>query len=184
MLSVTYCKVFDMRFYLHYLSKFLIFVSVLLLSVISAHSEIKGGQTVIVDIDFMEGFEFKKPAGQIILGNPIIADITVRDDKYVFISGKSPGRTNMVVYGRDGKVSERYILVVRDPNAYLTVYQGGMNKVHFDCEPLCQRVLRIEDSGEAAEAQRSKIQAQIEMIDGRARQAKAEEAAEQQQKGQ
>jgi hypothetical protein len=90
----------------------------------------------------------------------------------------------MVVYGRDGKVSERYILVVRDPNAYLTVYQGGMNKLHFDCEPLCQRVLRIEDSGEAAEAQRSKIQAQIEMIDGRARQAKAEEAAEQQQKGQ
>jgi Flp pilus assembly secretin CpaC len=140
------------------------------------------GERIIIDIDFMQGFEFKRPAGQIILGNPIIADITVRDDQYIFISGKSPGRTNMLVYGRDGKISEQFILVVRDPNTYLTVYQGAGNKAHFDCEPQCQRVLRIEDSSTQAEDQRGKIAAQIEMIDGRATQVKSEEALADQQK--
>ncbi|MFT6071512.1 MAG: Flp pilus assembly secretin CpaC [Alphaproteobacteria bacterium] len=141
-------------------------------------------KSIVVDIDFMRGLEFEKPAGQIILGNPIIADITVRDDKFIFISGKSPGRTNMLVYGRDGQLAEQYILVVRDPNTYLTVYQGSGNKSHFDCEPLCQRVLRIEDRGQDAEAQRGRISAQIEMIDSRARQAKSAELLEQQQRGQ
>lgn len=139
-------------------------------------------KNIVIDIDFMEGLKFEKPASQIVLGNPIIADITVRDDKFIFISGKSPGRTNMLVYDRSGELSEQYILVVRDPNAYLTVFHGAENKAHFDCEPLCQRVLRIEDSGEKAESQRGKIAAQIEMIDGRARQAKTEELQEQQQR--
>lgn len=136
---------------------------------------------IVIDIDFMEGLKFKSPASQIVLGNPVIADITVRDDKFIFISGKSPGKTNMLVYGRDGELSEKYLLIVRDPNAYLTVFHGAGNKAHFGCEPLCQRVLRIEDKGQEAEDQRSKIAAQIEMIDGRARQAKAEELQEQQQ---
>ena len=88
----------------------------------------------------------------------------------------------MLVYGRDGKISEQFILVVRDPNTYLTVYQGAENKAHFDCEPQCQRVLRIEDSSTQAESQRSKITAQIDMIDGRATQVKSEEALADQQK--
>lgn len=147
-----------------------------------ASAEQTGDHKILIDIDFMEGFAFKKPATQIILGNPIIADVTVRDDQYIFLSGKSPGRTNMIVYGRDGKISEQYIVVVRDPNAYLTVYHGAANKAHFDCEPQCQRVLRIEDSGEQAESQRGKISAQIEMIDGRSRQVKSEEVLADQQK--
>ena len=84
----------------------------------------------------------------------------------------------MLVYGADGKISEKYILVVRDPNTYLTLYQGTTGKSHFDCEPRCQRVLRIEDSGEAAGSQREKISSQLEMIDGRATQASSNEKRE------
>jgi Flp pilus assembly secretin CpaC len=168
-----------MRFISQLIFKFLIIILTLFLTFQLSYAE-----SIIVDIDFMRGLQFKKPAGQIILGNPIIADITVRDDKFIFISGKSPGRTNMLVYGRDGELTEQYILVVRDPNAYLTVFQGAENKSHFDCEPLCQRVLRIEDRGQDAEAQRGRVSAQIEMIDGRARQANSQELLEQQQQSQ
>ena len=130
---------------------------------------------IMIDIDYMEGFTLQKPAGQIVIGNPVIADITVRDDQYIFISGKSPGRTNMLVYGRDGNLQERYTIYVRDPNTYLTVYTGAENKLHYDCLPQCQRVLRIEDKGSDAESQRAKISSQLEMIDGRAQKAKAAE---------
>ncbi len=123
---------------------------------------------ILLDIDYTEGFQLKSKASQIVIGNPVIADITVRDDKYIFLSGKSPGRTNMLVYGSDGALKERYNVMVRDPNTYLTVFQGAQDKTHYDCLPNCQRVLRIEDSGTAAEDQRAKISANLQMIDGRA----------------
>jgi Flp pilus assembly secretin CpaC len=170
-----------MRFSVLYMNRLLCLIGVLCLSTITVFAQTKNSNTITLDIDFMEGFQLKQPASQIILGNPIIADITVRDDQYIFISGKSPGRTNMLVYGRDGKVAEKYILAVRDPDVYLTVYKGTESKAHFDCAPLCQRVLRIEDSSSEADAQRSKVEAQIQMIDGRSQQAKSEEAAEQQE---
>ncbi len=163
------------------MNRLLCFIGVLFLSTMTVSAQTRNSKTITLDIDFMEGFQLKQPASQIILGNPIIADITVRDDQYIFISGKSPGRTNMLVYGRDGKIAEKYILAVRDPDVYLTVYKGTESKAHFDCEPLCQRVLRIEDSNSEADTQRSKVEAQIQMIDGRSQQAKSEEAAEQQE---
>ena len=79
---------------------------------------------ILIDIDFTEGFLLSRPAGQIVLGNPLIADIKVQDDRQLFLIGKSPGRTNMLIYGRDGQLQERHILMVRDPNTYLTYYKG------------------------------------------------------------
>lgn len=162
-------------------SKILTIIVLLTISSTSLLAEPEKHKNIVIDIDFMRGLTFQRPASQIILGNPIIADITVKDDKNIFLSGKSPGRTNMLIYGRDGELSEQFTLVVRDPNAYLTVFQGSKDRSHFDCEPLCQRVLRIEDRGQSAEEQRGRIAAQIEMIDGRARQSRSEELVEQQQ---
>ena len=136
---------------------------------------------ILVDIDYTEGFRLESRASQIVIGNPVIADVTVRDEKYIFISGKSPGRTNMLVYGRDGKLKERYTVMVRDPNTYLTVQKGASDRLHYDCLPNCQRVLRIEDSGTAAEDQRAKISANLQMIDGRAQKAQADEQLQNQQ---
>jgi|GEM_PF-3918488 len=161
-------------------SKLLVALSIFFCFLTYGYAAPLKNKNIIVDIDFMHGLEFARPAGQIILGNPVIADITVRDDEYIFISGKSPGRTNMLVYGRDGKISEQFTLVVRDPSAYLTLYKGANDRANFDCEPLCQRVLRIEDRGNAAEEQRARIQAQIQMIDGRAQNSRSEELIQQQ----
>lgn len=161
---------------------FLQSIAFLILGIVSVYAEPTYTKKILVDIDFMEGFTFQNPASQIVLGNPIIADITVRDEQSIFISGKSPGRTHMLVYGHDGKISERYIVVVRDPDIYLTVYQGAQNKAHFDCEPLCQRVLRIEDSASQAQDQSGKIAAQMGLVEGRSTQVRAEEAAVAQQR--
>lgn len=168
-----------MRFYFQFFLKCIVFI---LLSISTGFSQQGYNKKIMIDIDFMEAFKLQNPASQIVIGNPIIADITVRDEQSIFISGKSPGRTHMLVYGHDGEIVERYILVVRDPDIYLTVYQGAENKAHFDCEPLCQRVLRIEDSASQAADQSGKISAQIGLSEGRASAAKAEEAIVDQQK--
>ena len=136
------------------------------------HSSVKNptSQDIVIDIDYTEGFSLERPAGQIVLGNPIIADVKVRDESNIFIIGKSPGRTNMLVYGRDGSLQARHTIIVRDPNTYLTVFSGAGNKAHYDCMPNCQRVMRIEDSGTAYEEQSQKVLSHIQQIDGQANQ--------------
>ena len=135
---------------------------------------------IVIDIDFTEGFLLSRPAGQIVLGNPMIADIKVQDDRQLFLIGKSPGRTNMLVYGRDGQLQERHTLMVRDPNTYLTYYKGSGERLHYDCLPNCQRVLRIEDEGPGYGSQMDKILNHMQQIDSRADNAAAQEVPVQQ----
>jgi hypothetical protein len=134
-------------------------------------------QNAQIDIDYTEGFTLAKPAGQIVIGNPLVADIKVQDDKNIFIIGKSPGRTNMLVYGRDGTLQARHTIFVRDPNTYLTVYSGAGNKLHYDCLPLCQRVVRIEDTGPGYEEQSAKVTSSIDRIEQRADKSTTQDAA-------
>ena len=135
---------------------------------------------ILIDIDFTEGFLLSRPAGQIVLGNPLIADIKVQDDRQLFLIGKSPGRTNMLIYGRDGQLQERHILMVRDPNTYLTYYKGSAERLHYDCLPNCQRVLRIEDEGPGYGSQMDKILNHMQQVDSRADNAAAQEVPLQQ----
>lgn len=130
---------------------------------------------IIIDIDFTEGFLLSRPAGQIVLGNPLIADIKVQDDRQLFLIGKSPGRTNMLVYGRDGQLQERHTLMVRDPNTYVTYFKGSAERLHYDCLPDCQRVLRIQDEGPGYGSQMDKILNHMQQIDSRADSAAAQE---------
>jgi hypothetical protein len=123
---------------------------------------------IVVDSDYMEGFRLKNAAGQIVIGNPIVADVIVRDDQYIFISGKSAGRTNMLVYGKDGDLKERYVIMVRDSATYLTLYKGAENRAHYDCLPYCQRVLSMQDSSDENSAQLQKISSNLTFVDERA----------------
>lgn len=130
---------------------------------------------ILIDIDFTEGFLLSRPAGQIVLGNPLIADIKVQDDRQLFLIGKSPGRTNMLVYGRDGQLQERHTLMVRDPNTYVTYFKGAGERLHYDCLPECQRVLRIQDEGPGYGSQMDKILNHMQQVDSRADNAAAQE---------
>lgn len=147
-------------------------------------NKVLSGNRILIDIDYTEGFALQRPAGQIVLGNPIIADIKVQDDKNIFIVGKSPGRTNMLIYGRDGLLQSRHTIIVRDPNDYVTVYSGAENKLHYDCMPVCQRVLRIEDKGAGYEEQSAKVLSHIDKVDQRADKSSAQDGASNVQIGQ
>lgn len=112
---------------------------------------------ILVEIDYTEGYTISAPASQIVIGNPLIADIKVRDDEKLFIIGKSPGRTNMLIYGQDGTLIERNTVIVRDPAIYVKLYNGASNAEHYDCVPYCQRVVRITDEGTAFQQQIGQI---------------------------
>ena len=66
-----------------------------------------------------------RPAAEIVVGNPSIADVSVQSGKVLVVTGKSFGETNLIVMDADGKVFVSRRLIVQEPRAgFVTVYRG------------------------------------------------------------
>jgi hypothetical protein len=85
-------------------------------------------------------------AASVVVGNPAVADITVFDDRLVFVTGKSYGATNIMVFDATGSVLyANDVKVVRGSQSTLRVVRAG-NAETFDCTPDCRAVLNPGDS--------------------------------------
>ncbi len=102
--------------------------------------------TIDVLIDQASLVKIDRPASDIVVGNPSIADVAVQSSKVLVITGKSFGETNLIVLDADGKVIVSKRLIVSEPRLGLvTVYRGTARQtVH--CSPNCTPPLVIGDA--------------------------------------
>ena len=130
-----------------------------------------------VDTDFLKPIRLTRPVGNLVIGNPFIADVIPRDDTYMFVSGKSAGHTNLLVYDRAGHLVGEYMIYVRSSEQYVSMMKGPKGRSHFECMPRCERVLRIEDSPDETGELAGRITTVRGLITGEAEKAKAGDAA-------
>jgi Flp pilus assembly secretin CpaC len=84
------------------------------------------------------------------IGNPAIAGVSVQNDRFLFVTGRSYGSTNLVVVGANGRVlySGR-VVVTPDETDVVMVTRGG-ETARLECTPLCRPRPDIGD-GQASE---------------------------------
>lgn len=72
------------------------------------------------------------------IGNPTIAGVSVQNDRFLFVTGRSYGTTNLVVVGGNGRVlySGR-VTVVPDETDVVMVTRAG-ETARLECTPLCR----------------------------------------------
>jgi Flp pilus assembly secretin CpaC len=110
-------------------------------------------QDVTVNIDQAALLRLERPAAEIIVGNPSIADVAVQSGKVLVLTGKSYGETNLIVMDADGKVIVSRRLIVQEPNGgFVTVYRGGNDRETLHCAPNCEATLAIGDTPARFEA--------------------------------
>jgi hypothetical protein len=87
--------------------------------------------------------------GAIVIGNPLIADVTLQPGGLVVVTGKGYGSTNLVALDRDGHVLlERTITVSSTADKVLVVYRGNERQT-YSCEPRCERRITLGDGAES-----------------------------------
>jgi Pilus formation protein N terminal region len=83
-----------------------------------------------------------------LIANPDIADIVSEKNNLVFVIGRKPGATNLLVYDNSGqRLMNREIVVVPDAGKEVTITRDT-DVVHYYCEPDCV-FLEHEESGTA-----------------------------------
>jgi hypothetical protein len=86
-------------------------------------------------------------AATVVIGNPLIADISIQPGGLAVITGKSYGETNFIVLDRGGIVLAEKTLEVTFPNeqSLVVVYRGG-DRESYSCTPDCSARLTLGDT--------------------------------------
>jgi hypothetical protein len=113
----------------------------------------QGIDDIIVTYDQSQLLSLSRPAAEIIIGNPVIADVSVQSGNLLVITGKSFGITNMIALDAKRQVIfERRILVKRDDVRVVNLQRGDKGRQTFNCTPQCNPTVTVGDDKEYFES--------------------------------
>lgn len=118
--------------------------TVLLLAALMA-SPAHAIDTISIAIDQATITKMPDSVSTLVIGNPIIADVTVRPGGLLVVTGKAYGVTNLIALDASGAVlSERFIEVTGPRDEVVVVYRG-IDRESYSCMPDCQPRIVLGD---------------------------------------
>jgi Flp pilus assembly secretin CpaC len=102
-------------------------------------------EDLVVKYDQSQLLRLPRPAAEIIIGNPAIADISVQSGNLLVITGKTFGITNIIALDADRNViQDQRVLVKRDESKVVNL-QRGTQRQSYNCTPQCNPSITIGD---------------------------------------
>ena len=99
-----------------------------------------------VNIDQARLIRLPARVATLVVGNPLIADVTLQSGGVVVVTGTSYGGTNLIAMDRAGEVLVDRLIQVEGPtDAIITVYHG-FERESLSCTPMCQPRITLGDS--------------------------------------
>ncbi|MGY8632434.1 pilus assembly protein N-terminal domain-containing protein [Bradyrhizobium sp. 14AA] len=102
--------------------------------------------TIAVSVDQAKLVKLPGKVATIVVGNPLIADVTLQPGGMIVVTGKGYGATNFIALDRGGEILvDRQIQVEGPSDRLVTVYRG-VERESYSCVPICQRRVTLGDS--------------------------------------
>lgn len=114
-------------------------------AVIAATTSVAQAGQVWLTMDYVRPYKLERPAQNIIIGNPSIADVTVQDATNLLLYGKAPGMTNIYLMDSEGGVIENMIVRVRTNSADMLTLHKGVKRMTFNCTTNCEKTITVGD---------------------------------------
>jgi hypothetical protein len=116
---------------------------------------------LIVKFDQSQILRLPRPAAEVIIGNPSIADVALQGGNLIVVTGKSFGITNIITLDAERNViQDQRILVRRDENRVVNVYKSSARS-SYNCAPQCNPQLVPGDDEKYFQGFRSTAEAKI-----------------------
>jgi Pilus formation protein N terminal region len=105
-----------------------------------------GRETVAVMIDHAKVVRLPERTQTVIVGNPMIADITVQRNGIVVVTGKSYGVTNVIALDAGGALLAESFVRVQAATESVVIVQRGLERESYSCTPNCQPSILLGDA--------------------------------------
>jgi Pilus formation protein N terminal region len=103
-------------------------------------------ETVAVNVDQAKLVKLPGRVATIVVGNPLIADVTLQAGGVVVVTGKGYGATNFIAMDRTGEILVDRLIQVEGPSEQLVTVYRGLDRETYSCTPVCQRRVTLGDS--------------------------------------
>src|SRR6516225_138472 len=104
-----------------------------------------GPGAIAVSVDQAKLVKLPTRAATIVVGNPLIADVTLQSGGIVVVTGKGYGATNFIAMDRNGEVLVDRQIQVEGPSEQLVTVYRGVERESYSCMPVCQRRVTLGD---------------------------------------
>lgn len=126
-------------------AKSALFISLTLALVLPCHTRPASAGDLIVRYDQSQLLRLPRPATEVIIGNPSIADVALQGGNLLVVTGKTFGITNVIALDADRNViQDQRVVVERDETRVVNLHKGG-SRYTFSCTPNCEPNLTIGD---------------------------------------
>src|SRR5690348_7209945 len=100
---------------------------------------------LIVRMDEAKLASLPSGASTVVVGNPLIADVSIQSGGLMVVTGKGYGTTNLIALDRSGKVLMERDIQVQGPHDIVVVYRG-VDRESYSCAPKCERRITLGDT--------------------------------------
>lgn len=101
--------------------------------------------TIAVNVDQAKLVKLPTRVSTIVVGNPLIADVTLQTGGILVVTGKGYGATNFIAMDRSGEVLVDRVIQVEGPTDQLVTVYRGVERESYSCMPTCQRRITLGD---------------------------------------
>ena len=101
---------------------------------------------IAVNVDQAKLIKLPPKVATIVVGNPLIADVTMQGGGVVVVTGKGFGATNLIAMDRAGDILVDRLIQVEGPKEQIVTVYKGVDRESYSCMPICQRRITLGDS--------------------------------------
>jgi hypothetical protein len=105
-----------------------------------------GADTLTVFIDQAKIVRLPTGVATVVIGNPLIADVTLQEGGVLIVTGKGYGVTNIIALDKTGTLLGEQSIEVRGPRGDIVVVYRGLNRESYSCTPKCERRITLGDT--------------------------------------
>ena len=96
-------------------------------------------ETIPVVVDEAKLVKLPERVSSLVIGNPLIADVTLQSGGMMVITGKGYGATNVIALDRAGTVLTETTVEVKSPRDHVVFVYRGVERETYSCAPKCER---------------------------------------------
>jgi Flp pilus assembly secretin CpaC len=100
---------------------------------------------IAVNVDQAKLVKLPGHIATIVVGNPLIADVTLQPGGLVVVTGKGYGATNMIAMDRAGSILVDRVIQVEGPSDQVVTVYRGVERESYSCMPVCQKRVTLGD---------------------------------------
>lgn len=124
----------------------------------AASTQVAAAEQIWLTMDQVRPYKLETPAQSIVVGNPAIADVSIRDNTNVLLFGKSPGLTNIYVFDEAGEPIKNLTVRVRTPSSDMLTVHRGSSRMTYNCTTNCEATVTVGDDPAAFNGVATQVQ--------------------------